>query len=101
MARENSKITKEEAVPVTEPVATDVPVEEPKAPKVLTGTVTCKPQSKLNVREEASLQGKILCTILDGVKVQIDPGSSTKEWYRVHTKKGVDGFCMKKYISVK
>ena len=98
MSKENPNIKKEDTAPVTEPVATEAPVEVPKAPKVLTGTATCK--TKLNVREEASLKGKILCTITNGTKVQIDPNLSTEEWYKVSTKKGVDGFCMKKYISV-
>lgn len=78
----------------------EVPAVEPKAPKSITGEVVCK-EPVLNVRKEPSINGKILATIPAGTKVQIDPALSTEDWYKVRAKKGVDGFCMKKYIVTK
>ena len=98
MSKETTKVTNE----AMEPIAPEAPAE-PKTrrqpPKGVTGTVTG--ELKLNVREEPSLKGKVLCTIPVGARVKIDTEGSTNGWYKVQTKEGVNGFCMKKYISAK
>ena len=76
----------------------EVPVEEPQ-PKFATGKVTgCY---SLNVREHPNVKANVLCTIPGSAEVQVDVSNSYADWYHVITKSGVDGFCMKKYISVK
>ena len=86
---ENKVATEEEIVP-------NVATEEEAAPII--GTVAnCV---RLNVRKYASKNADILTEIYAGNKVTIDPKKSRKEWYKVVTASGVEGFCMKEYIEV-
>lgn len=57
---------------------------------------------KLNLRAEANKDSKIL-TILDKnteLIVDID-ASTTEDFYKVITNAGVEGYCMKKFITIK
>lgn len=56
--------------------------------------------AKLNVRNEPSKEAGIQCEIENGTEVMIDQNESTDEWYKVYTKEGVEGFCMKKFILI-
>lgn len=56
---------------------------------------------KLNVREKPSIDAKILCRLDKTSEVQIEKAESTKEFYKVYTTSGVEGYCMKKYMSIK
>lgn len=102
MNKETTKVTNEPVGEVKETIIPETPTE-PKGKrqtlKPVTGTVIG--DLKLNVREEPSLKGKVLCTIPVGAKAKIDTESSTNGWYKVQTKEGVNGFCMKKYIATK
>lgn len=65
---------------------------------VVTGKVTdC---GQLNVRRAPSMNATVMCTIDRDAEVTVDEGKSTAEWYRVCTAAGVNGFCMKKYITI-
>lgn len=55
---------------------------------------------KLNVRIEPNKDSDIMCVIGENEEVMIDPDYSTEDWYKVYTKEGVDGFCMKEFIEV-
>lgn len=82
-----------------EPEVTVEPEEEvapPPAP--LDGVVTA---AKLNVRKLPSPNGEVVVVIAQNSKVQIDTEASTAEWYKVYTTAGVEGYCMKKFITVK
>lgn len=64
-----------------------------------TGTVSnCQ---RLRVREAASVNSEVLCEILINSEVIIDNQNSTKDFYKVTTSAGIEGFCMKKFIEVK
>lgn len=63
----------------------------------LTGKVNC---NGLNVRAKASTESEVLAVIHQDDKVVIDNEASTDEWYAVCTAAGVNGFCMKQYITV-
>ena len=81
---------------VEEPVVTPDPEPE-KTPTI--GVVTgC---AKLNVRENASLEADVVCEILANTEVMIDEENSTNDFYKVCTCAGVEGFCMKKFITIK
>ena len=56
---------------------------------------------KLNVRTEPNKESDIMCVIEENEEVMIDPDYSTEDWYKVYTKEGVDGFCMKEFIEVR
>lgn len=55
---------------------------------------------KLNIREEASIKGKILCEVSEGTALMIDQIESTDDWFRVYTETGVEGYCMKKFVTI-
>ena len=86
-----------EVVEVIEEVVNEV---EPEVIEVLTGqVVNC---AKLNVREDASKEAKVLCVLEKDTIVNIDPKvDQTADFYQVHTQDGVIGYCMKKFIEIK
>lgn len=97
MANKTEKLVQE---PVVENVENEV-VEEPKTQpkKNVTGKViNCK---RLNVRKKPSKDGDVLCTIPASAVVTIDKDKSTAHYYKVTTADGVEGFCVKDYLSVK
>lgn len=96
-ATEPEKKIEETAVPVenveVEEISTPEPPEEP-----MYGEVTdCK---KLNVRNAADTEAEVLCTIDAGSEVVIIGSESTDEFYKVFTAAGVEGFCMKQFITL-
>lgn len=90
----------EEPTPVVEevkPEPTPAPVVKPEPPKPLTGKVTgC---AKLNVRESANATANVLAVINEGSEVVINRIKSTVEFYAVCTAAGIEGYCMKKFIT--
>lgn len=56
--------------------------------------------NKLNVREEPNSNATIVCEVESKTELMIDEGESTDEFYKVFTASGLDGFCMKKFISI-
>lgn len=70
--------------------------EENAATKTLTGIVFgC---NKLNIRDQPSLNGAIVCEIACGGIVVIDETTSTEAWFKVCAENGAEGFCMRKFI---
>ena len=98
---ETTPVTEEvEQVEVTEPATTE-PVEEPATePTPTIGVVNC---SLLRVRSAAdsSIVANVICEIPEGTEVQIDNTKSTEDFYAITTTVGVEGFCMKKFITIK
>lgn len=65
----------------------------------LTGIVAgCE---KLYVRKKANKDSEPLCVINKGAEVVIDTTKTSKDFYKVCTSAGVEGYCMKKFISIK
>lgn len=107
-----SKEAKEETVAAVEPEVTAEVVEKPaevketktakapKKPKTAKGVVSnC---ASLRVRKEAAVKPDNIISVIDAnVEVDINLDESTKDWYKITTKGGVIGFCMKDYITVK
>lgn len=88
-----------EETPIPIPAEADEPVVAEKTPKLVTGTVVdCQ---RLNVRMQMHLGAKILCELPVASKVRVLVDEKHDEWYHVFTESGVEGFCMKKYISIK
>lgn len=74
-------------------VTTGMKPEEP-----LIGKVSgCK---KLNIRKEPNRESDVLDVVLEGSEVMIDESKSTDDFYKVYTESGLEGFCMKQYITV-
>lgn len=77
-----------------EPVVVEAPVKEPK-----TGVVEgC---AKLNVRKAPNASAEVLCVISGGAKVVIDEEESSDDFYKICTVSGVEGYCMKKFVTVR
>lgn len=56
---------------------------------------------KLNIRVKPNVKAEILCVVDAGSELMIDSANSTDGWFNVFTKAGIEGFCMKEYISIK
>ena len=80
---------------VIEPIVENTPVMEE---ATCLGKVTnC---IKLNVRSKPDVTAKVLCEINKDETVEIDPNSTSPDFYKVKTSFGVKGYCMKKYIAI-
>ena len=56
--------------------------------------------TKLNVREHPYATADIVCVIKVGTELMIDEAESTNEFYKVCTASGVEGYCMKKFVTI-
>ena len=100
---EPTPVVEEEVVEAVEEV-TEETVEEvieetvEETPVPVTGVVSgCK---KLNVRKSPTLLADVVCKLNENSKVEINEDDSTVEFYKVCTASGVEGYCMKKFITV-
>ena len=85
-------------------VVTETPVTpaEEQTPVVKYGVVNLPKEFKaLNVRAEAKSNAKILCTVDNKAKLEVEKVKEAPNWVKVTTKDGVVGYCVKKFISLK
>lgn len=93
----------EEAVEnVVEPVA-EPEMEVAQEPKVeeanyVTGIV--KDCLKLNVREDPYPTAMILGAVAESSELIVDKAASTEDFYKVCTPVGLEGYCMKQFITI-
>lgn len=52
------------------------------------------------IRDKPSVFGDPICILRRNAKVEIDEKGSTKDFYKVYTSAGVEGYCLKFYLSV-
>ena len=57
--------------------------------------------AKLNIRNSPSTNGNVVCVVDENTRLMISLAESTNEWYSVYNSAGLNGFCMKKFITVK
>lgn len=69
--------------------------EESLAPNM--GYVKAK---RLNIRKEPNIEAGIVCIVESGSELMIEKEGSTKEWFKVCTASGFEGYCMKKFVTV-
>lgn len=82
-------------IPEVEPIVPE-PVVEPENRKF--GKVNnC---NKLNIRKLPSRDAEIVSELVEGSEVMIDEKESTALFYKICTEHGIDGYCMKDYITV-
>lgn len=86
---------------IVQAVADEI-VEEivnPKVEEIVNGYVSgCK---RLNVRSKASKDSLILCVINENAEVLVHrTETESSEFYKVRTSSGVEGYCMKKFITI-
>lgn len=74
------------------------PVEQPKQELIqVIGHVNV---NRLNVRKEPNIKADIICEVTSGSELMIEETESTKEWFKVYTASGVEGYCMKKFVDI-
>ena len=58
--------------------------------------------SRLNIRKKPNLNANVVCVINAGTELTVvRPFKIGDEWVRVSTKDGVEGHCMRKYVTSK
>lgn len=92
MTNYNKMSKKDAAENEVEPV-----VEVAAEPTEAEGKVNCK---KLHLRSEADVESDSLRILAGGTRVLVYPATSTDEFYHVCTANGLEGFCMKKFITL-
>lgn len=89
--------TKTEDIDAIERVAGTI--EEVAEETSLFGTVTnCE---SLNIRKKPRIDADVMYRVEVKTELMIDKSKSTKEWYHVYNSGGIEGYCMKKYVTVK
>lgn len=106
-----SRPTVEEKIePVVKEVIEEVVAEEPTTEQAPQTEKSEKSEStvgvvsncaKLRVRKAPNVKAEVLCEIANLSAVVIEPTKSTEDFYKVCTENGVEGYCMKKFITVK
>lgn len=72
---------------------------EQKEEKVIGVVCNC---DKLNIRKKPNVKSEVVAIIGKGVEVEIVNSDSKEDFYSVRgTNQFVNGYCMKKYISIK
>ena len=83
--------------PVSENENVDT-IPEPVATEPTVGIVVdC---SRLNVRAKPRVDANVICVIERNSKVVIDEKDSTKNFYKICTAVGVEGYCMKQFVNI-
>ena len=58
--------------------------------------------SRLNIRKKPNLNANVVCVVNAGTELTVaQPFKNGDEWMRVSTKDGVEGHCMRKYVTFK
>lgn len=84
-----------EEIPETEPEIQD---NQPTPPAYVMGRVIgC---AKLNVRRAPKPRAEVLCEINCDSEVEVIESESTIDFYKICTAAGVEGYCVKTYISI-
>lgn len=52
------------------------------------------------IRHEPSVFGDLVCFAKNGTILEIDEKGSTKDFYKVCTPAGVEGYCLKMYLII-
>lgn len=83
---------------VVEPVETEPVETTPIMQAPLYGVVSgC---NSLNIRKAPEPNAEVLCVETIKSILVVDLDNSTDEWYSVCTKDGIEGFCMKLYVTL-
>ena len=88
-------VTEEVEEEVTEEVTKEVTKE---ADSTVVGYVSgCL---KLNIREEGYPGANVVCVVPEKTALLIEVAESNDEWYKVYTEAGMEGYCMKQYVTL-
>ena len=90
--------TMEESVEeVTEEVIEGPVIEPPTEP--LYGVINCE---RLRIRKEPHVAiDNVVALVTRNTEVMVDPDTSDDQWCHVYTSAGLDGYCMRDYVTIK
>ena len=101
MAKSKSQARREEIM-LEENTVVETSVKEGTDSSPVIGVVAnC---TRLNIRKKAVKTNKpedVVCVVNAGAKLTIDEAKSNKNWYKVTTEDGKEGFCMKEFVTIK
>lgn len=92
---EPAEVVEEVKEAVVEPVTE--PVVEPEKEPVIGIVTDCV---KLNVRAEASAKSEVVAVIDASTELVIIEEESTKDFFKICTASGIEGYCMKKFVTI-
>ena len=69
-----------------------------KTEEMLIGVVNCL---RLHIHTEPDVNSEIVCKIRYLTEVMVDPVNSTKDFYKIYTAIGAEGFCQKDLLTIK
>jgi len=85
--------------PIPAIVVVDQTEVEPAPVKPIDGIVSgCK---RLNIRKEPSRVADVICEVSEGTTLMVVQSESTDDWFKVYTEAGVEGYCMKNFVTIK
>lgn len=98
MGKDYTKFSKGDDKKVTVEAGDVLEVKEPEKVEPVVGIVTdC---IKLNVRKEPDANAEIVCTIDASTDLIINEEESAKDFYKICTVAGIEGYCMKQFITI-
>lgn len=56
--------------------------------------------SRLNIRKKPTVNAEVLTTVKKDSELILDLIKSNEKWFKVCTTSGVEGYCMKQYVTV-
>lgn len=56
--------------------------------------------ARLNIRSAPDKGAEVLCVVPAGAVLLVDMILVTRDWYKVCTEAGIEGYCMKKYVDI-
>ena len=87
-------VEESDAVKMVEETVNVVPI-----PKTINGVVAnC---TKLNIRKDPSVHAEILDVVDVDSEMKIDMNKSNDKWFHVITAVGIDGYCMRDFVTAK
>ena len=98
--KQNSEITEpaENNVLSSEPAENNVLSSEPAQNDIVEGIVSnCK---KLNIRKVPKPGSDVVCVVDAGTLLLIDQKESNKDFYKVTTEAGAEGFAMCQFVTI-
>lgn len=55
---------------------------------------------KLNIRKVPTRNSQIVTIVPVNTELMVDLANSTSDWYSICTSSGIEGFCMKQYVTI-
>lgn len=56
---------------------------------------------RLHVFDKPNVDSEIVCKLRYLTEIEVDLTSSTKDFYKVYTAIGAEGFCLKEFVTLK